>query len=75
MFLVSAEKLGVMPQDCIVFEDALGGFEAARRAGMKAIGIATVNSIEDMLKCESVVEAYRDFVDLEPKAVVDRHLT
>ncbi len=75
MFLVSAEKLGVRPQDCIVFEDALGGFEAARRAGMKAIGIATVNSIEDMLKCESVVEAHNDFVDLEPKAVVDRHLT
>ena len=44
MFLVSAKKLGVEPKNCIVFEDAFGGFEAARRAGMRSIGIATVNS-------------------------------
>ena len=45
MFLVSAEKLGVKPQNCIVFEDAFGGFEAAHRAGMKSIGITTVKSV------------------------------
>jgi beta-phosphoglucomutase len=31
--------LGVSPENCIVFEDASAGIEAAKRAGMKAIGI------------------------------------
>ncbi len=34
IFLKSAEKLGVEPQNCLVFEDAVGGFEAAHAAGM-----------------------------------------
>ena len=75
MFLVSAEKLGVAPADCMVFEDALGGFEAAKRAGMKAIGIATVNSIEDMMACDAVVEAYDDFTTLRAREVVEKYLT
>lgn len=74
MFLVSAEKLGVKPENCIVFEDALGGFEAARRAGMKAIGIATVNSIEEIMKAEAVVEAHKDFEGLDPQEIMMRHV-
>jgi beta-phosphoglucomutase family hydrolase len=74
MFLVSAEKLGVRPENCIVFEDALGGFEAAYRANMKSIGIATVNSIEDILKCNSVVEAHNDFRELEPGELIERYI-
>lgn len=74
MFLVSAEKLGVEPANCIVFEDAFGGFEAAHRAGMVSIGIATVNSIEDILKCDSVVEAHTDFRELSPQELVERYV-
>ncbi|MEP6946204.1 MAG: HAD family phosphatase, partial [Acidobacteriota bacterium] len=74
MFLVSAEKLGVEPTNCIVFEDAIGGFEAAHRAGMKSIGIATVNSVEDILKLASVVEAHADFSGLEPRNVVEQYI-
>ena len=33
IFLLAAERLGVPIQDCVVFEDAPMGFEAARRAG------------------------------------------
>lgn len=73
MFLVSAAKLGVEPENCIVFEDALGGFEAAHRANMRSIGIATVNSIEDILKCDSVVEAHLDFRGLDPQKLVERY--
>jgi len=39
VFLKGAEALGVLPENCIVFEDASAGIEAAKRAGMKAIGI------------------------------------
>ena len=74
MFLVSAEKLGVEPENCIVFEDAFGGFEAAHRANMVSIGIATVNSIEDILKCDSVVEAHRDFSELRPQDLIAKYV-
>lgn len=74
MFLVSAEKLGVSPSDCMVFEDALGGFEAAKRAGMKAIGIATVNSIEEIMACDALVAAYDDFAMLGAREVVESYL-
>jgi beta-phosphoglucomutase len=39
VFLKGADVLGVSPENCIVFEDASAGIEAAKRAGMKAIGI------------------------------------
>lgn len=73
-FLKSAEKLGVEPRNCIVFEDAFGGFEAAHRAGMKSIGIATVNSIEDILKQNSVVEAHKDFSSLNAQELIERYV-
>ncbi|MFM2442756.1 MAG: Beta-phosphoglucomutase [Bacteroidota bacterium] len=39
VFLKGAEGLGVAASECIVFEDAQAGVEAAIAAGMKAIGI------------------------------------
>jgi len=33
-FLLAAERLGVKPEDCLVFEDAQPGIEAAKTAGM-----------------------------------------
>lgn len=39
VFLIAAEKLNLDPKDCIVFEDAQAGVEAAKAAGMIAVGI------------------------------------
>lgn len=75
MFLLSAERLGVEPQHCMVFEDAIGGFEAARRAGMKAIGITTVNDAQTILQAEAVVEAHADFTQLNVHRVVEKYLS
>lgn len=41
MFLLAAEKMGVSPGDCVVFEDAVLGLEAARRAGMASVLVRT----------------------------------
>src|SRR5262245_61257896 len=43
VFLVAAEKMGVAPDHCVVIEDAPAGIEAARRAGMKSIGVLTTH--------------------------------
>jgi beta-phosphoglucomutase len=74
IFLKSAEKVGIVSENCLVFEDAIGGFEAAHRAGMLSIGIATVNSIELILEQKSVVEADDNFVKLNPKNLVEKYL-
>ncbi len=74
VFLKSAVKLGVEPRNCLVFEDAVNGFEAAHNAKMESIGIATVNSIEDILKLASVVEAHDDFSNIKPQKLIERYL-
>ena len=39
VFLKGAEALGVQPAECVVFEDAIAGVEAAINGGMKVVGI------------------------------------
>jgi beta-phosphoglucomutase-like phosphatase (HAD superfamily) len=46
LFLHAAAKLGVPPEGCLVIEDSPRGLEAARRAGMPAIGLATTHEAE-----------------------------
>jgi beta-phosphoglucomutase len=41
IFLLAAERLGVEPEACVVFEDAEAGVEAALAAGMKCVGVGS----------------------------------
>jgi beta-phosphoglucomutase family hydrolase len=40
VYLTAASRLGVSSHSCIVVEDADAGIEAARRAGMRSIGVS-----------------------------------
>lgn len=40
LFLITADKLGIVPEACLVLEDSQAGIDAARSAGIKVIGIA-----------------------------------
>lgn len=44
IFLEAARRMGVPPEQCIVFEYAPFGIEAARRAGMRAVAVCTTHS-------------------------------
>lgn len=48
IFLEVAKRLNVPAQDCIVFEDAPLGIEAARRAGMRAVAICSTHASEQL---------------------------
>lgn len=48
LFLAAASLLGVPANECIVFEDALAGLEAAHAAGMRVAGIATAFTHEEL---------------------------
>jgi HAD superfamily hydrolase (TIGR01509 family) len=39
LFLLAAERLGVAPEDCVVFEDSPNGIRAAHAAGMRVVAI------------------------------------
>lgn len=41
VFLKGAEALHVSPSECVVFEDAIAGVEAAINGGMKVVGIGS----------------------------------
>ena len=47
VFLLAAKKLGVKAEDCIVFEDAVAGIEAANAAKMISIGIGDENVLSE----------------------------
>lgn len=41
VFIIAAQKIGVPNAECVVFEDSEAGIQAAKTAGMKAIGIGS----------------------------------
>lgn len=45
-YLRAAERLGVEPLECVVFEDSFNGLRSGRAAGMYVVGLATTNSRE-----------------------------
>ncbi|MCX7694817.1 MAG: beta-phosphoglucomutase [Caloramator sp.] len=50
VFLKAAEELGLKSEECCVFEDAVAGIEAARRANMKVIGVGSPDILGDANK-------------------------
>lgn len=45
VFVCAAHDLKLSPADCVVFEDAVAGVEAAHRAGMRVIGIGDTRQL------------------------------
>jgi beta-phosphoglucomutase family hydrolase len=60
IFIKAAEKLGVRPQDCIVFEDASNGVKAAKNAFMKCVAISSTQSPESLREADLVIDSFKD---------------
>ncbi|HSI55172.1 MAG TPA: HAD family phosphatase [Ramlibacter sp.] len=63
IFLEAARRLGVEAGECIVFEDAPFGIEAARRAGMRAVAVCTSHEASE-LAGPHVVAQVRNYHEL-----------
>lgn len=58
VFLKGAEALGVDPSDCLVFEDAAAGIDAAHNGGMKCVGIGYP---ENLKNARWVIPGFQNF--------------
>ena len=63
VFLAAAARLGVPPGRCIVVEDAAVGIEAARRAGMKSIGVSQSVALNADIAVRSLADLPADAFD------------
>jgi beta-phosphoglucomutase family hydrolase len=64
VFLKAAERVHVAPGDCIVFEDAPLGVEAARNAGMPTVVLSTTLDAAAFANFDNVLRIAPDFTDL-----------
>src|SRR5262249_25463671 len=71
VYLEAARRIGEVPAHCLVFEDSLVGVQAARRAGMRAIGVTTAHT-DDELRAAGAEATITNFEGLEWSAVATR---
>lgn len=62
-FAKGAEIMGVDPADCIVFEDAPKGVEAARNAGMRCVVLTTMHEKDEFSQYDNIVGYINDYTD------------
>jgi len=73
-FLKCAMQLGVPPSDCLVFEDAPKGVEAALNAGMKCIVITLLHEEHEFSRYPNVIKFVKDFAGLEVDKLTSSHV-
>lgn len=69
IYLTAAAALGLTPAECVVFEDAKAGIEAAHRAGAGRIVTLTTTLSREVLAAETatnrIIDTFADITDLE----------
>jgi beta-phosphoglucomutase family hydrolase len=67
-YSVTARKLGVAPADCIVFEDAVLGEQAAYRAGMRCVALTTTLPAKAF---QAPLAVIKDFTETSPAELLN----
>ena len=74
IYLTAAAKLGLRAAECVVFEDAEAGIEAAKRAGMRVVALATTFN-RDFLEttdADYIIDDFRDITVDKLREIVER---
>ena len=58
IYLLTAKKLGIKPEECIVFEDILKAIKGAKSANMKIIGVFDKESAKDSQKIKEQADGF-----------------
>jgi len=61
VYLLAAKKIGVSPEDCIVFEDSPNGLSSAKSAGMFCVVIQSDNDlIQKLSKADYLIQSFTE---------------
>ena len=61
-YFKAAARFGVLPKECIVFEDSFNGLRSGIASGARVIGLATTNSVAEIEPyTEEVISNYDGF--------------
>lgn len=60
VYLKAADRVGVPPSDCIVFEDSFSGVTAGLNAGMKVVGVLSTHTKEQLPPCSFYINDYNE---------------
>ncbi|UZD24678.1 HAD family phosphatase [Algoriphagus halophytocola] len=62
VYLKTAAKLGVDPENCVVFEDSYSGASAGLNAGMKVVGVLSSHTEDELPACDLYIKNYEGLV-------------
>jgi len=60
IFLKAAERIGLTPEQCVVFEDAPAGVEAARAAGMRVVALLSTHDPHKLQRADLLIESFNE---------------
>lgn len=69
-YLKGASELQVLPEDCIVFEDAPKGVEAAERAGMKTVVLTTMHEAHEFEAYHNIICFIKNYHELDLNSLI-----
>lgn len=69
-FLKGSSLLGVAPKNCLVFEDAPKGVEAAANAGMACVTLTTLHEKAEFVQYKNIIQFIPDYNNLTPEQLV-----
>lgn len=58
VYLTSAERIGMHPEQCVVFEDSFSGVSAGLNAGMRVVGVLSSHTKEELPPCSLYIDNY-----------------
>ena len=62
-YLLTAKKLDVKCENCIVLEDSKNGVQSAISAGMKCIAITNTEDRNKLTKADHIIDSYSALTD------------
>jgi len=65
IYLLTAKKLNVQPDECLVFEDSISGVNSGINAGMKVIGLTTTHTHVELFGTIFCVKDYKELLELD----------